>query len=79
MTEGPPRIYVPVCPPTRYCGPLRYKRVDVVGECPLIASGTPPLAEREPELAALLKAERVAIDNLRRIGDARWDEQTSVS
>ncbi len=66
MTTGPPLIFIPVCPPTNYGGPMRYKRVMVAGECPIIATGTPPLAEREPRLKEAFRAEQRAIDDLKR-------------
>jgi hypothetical protein len=67
MTLGPAMIFVPINPPTNYGGPVRYKRVQVVERCPLTASSTPPLSEREPWLHEGCKAVQAAIDTLKRL------------
>lgn len=69
MTEGPPRIFVPVCKhPRDYqrtTGPLGWVEVKEVTQCPLLVE--PPgnsFAQREPELAEAFAAEQAAIDEL---------------
>jgi len=38
MREGKPLIYVPICPDTRSGGPVGWRRVECVSECPIVVS-----------------------------------------
>jgi len=38
MRESKPLIYVPICPDSRLGGPVGYRRVERVSECPIIVS-----------------------------------------
>ena len=73
MTLGPALIYYPVWHPDFYGGPVAYRRVP--GLCwywPLVAYRDVPFKHREPELFEAMRAVQEAIDNLKRIGAARW-------